>query len=665
MPTAPAPSNGPTRPGPLRGIRLIPIRGACFALVVLTLAYLGIRGRSQTRVRIAFDEVAQLRDQLQTQLDGEPWPADPLAAAIGSQPSASGTTPATPETPDGTARRLEDAVLRFESRHPSRHLPADLALDLRLTRATLSLARREFDKAASLIGNPEPATKGASPEALRVRALRLTGDAQFGRQQWADAAGTYRQVTTLQTNHWFAHLRLAECLDHLGQTSEAAATLRLLTGTRTTRADALLRSGKPESALPEYNRAIDTGSRILQRPSHTPDDTLALATAHLHLGHARMVLENPGPAATHYQQAISLLESNRPASDASGLPTAWNRVAATAHRHSGDALLAQGNPAAALSRYEAALRLGDPSDKDASDPLDAALTQVHRGNALLALQRLPEAWASYDAALQRLDAAGAGFRPEEIASERAQAINNRGVLLRAQGRPVEALAAFTTAIQTLDAALATAPDATSPQQPPQPQPGVRFRLDVALGFAERSIDVLTRSRIVTAFSRQPLDVALATALRNRGHAHLARGDAKAALDDFQRAVDVHSALVAEQGQRALAPQLAKSINPIAWLLATSPEPSLRDGPRARALALKACQMTDWKIFAPVETLAAASAECGDFPAAVRWQEKALELAPPAARNSVAAKRDLYRSGKPLRVPLPAPTPMPTPVAPPQ
>ncbi len=660
MPSAPAPSTGPTRPVPTRVLRLIPIRAACFAVVVLALAYLGIRGRSQTRLRIAFDEVAQLRDQLQTQLDGEPWPADPLAAAIGSPSSAPAVTPTTTETPDGTARRLEDAVLRFESRHPSRQLPPDLALDLRLTRATLSLARREFDKAAALVGNAEPATTGTAPEALRLRALRLTGDARFGRQQWADAAEAYRQVTTLQTNHWFAHLRLAECLEHLGQTSEAAATLRLLTGTRTARADALLRSGKPEGALTEYSRAIDTGTRILQRGSGTPEDTLALATAHLHLGHARMVLENPGPAATHYHQAISLLESNRPAS---GVSAAWNRLAAAAHRHGGDALLAQGNPAGALSRYETALRTGDPAGDAAADPLDAALTQVHKGNALLALQRLPEAWTSYEAALQHLDAAGAAFRPEEIASERAQAINNRGVLLRAQGQPAEALAAFTSAIQSLDAALATTPDATAPQRPPEPPPGIRLRLDVALGFAERSIDVLTRSRIVTAYSRQPLEVALATTLRNRGHAHLARGDAKAALADFQRAVDVYSRLVAEEGQRALAPQLAKSINPIAWLLATSPEPSLRDGPRARALALKACQMTDWKIFAPVETLAAASAECGDFPAAVRWQEKAIELAPPAAKNAIAAKRDLYRSGKPLRIPLPAPAPLPNPAAP--
>jgi predicted Zn-dependent protease len=75
-------------------------------------------------------------------------------------------------------------------------------------------------------------------------------------------------------------------------------------------------------------------------------------------------------------------------------------------------------------------------------------------------------------------------------------------------------------------------------------------------------------------------------------------------------------------ERALAinPKSGGSHNNLAWLLATTPDPALRDGPRALRhahAALKLGRTAAW-----LDTLAAAHAECGDFKAAVRAEVEA-------------------------------------------
>ncbi len=106
---------------------------------------------------------------------------------------------------------------------------------------------------------------------------------------------------------------------------------------------------------------------------------------------------------------------------------------------------------------------------------------------------------------------------------------------------------------------------------------------------------------------------------------------------------------AEHYRRALqveppAPHIA---NNLALLLATSGDPSVRNGGEAQRWAAFALQAGAGN---PryLETLAAACAENGDFEGAVRWQQEALSARAEGERAEGRARLRLYQSQKPLR-----------------
>jgi tetratricopeptide (TPR) repeat protein len=78
---------------------------------------------------------------------------------------------------------------------------------------------------------------------------------------------------------------------------------------------------------------------------------------------------------------------------------------------------------------------------------------------------------------------------------------------------------------------------------------------------------------------------------------------------------------------AIDPVFLWPANNYAWLLATSTEPSVRDGNEALKYALLVCKRSRWNCWAFLGTLAAAYAESSNFPKAIGWQTAALELAP--------------------------------------
>lgn len=104
---------------------------------------------------------------------------------------------------------------------------------------------------------------------------------------------------------------------------------------------------------------------------------------------------------------------------------------------------------------------------------------------------------------------------------------------------------------------------------------------------------------------------LASAYATRGELYSVIGAHQAAVEDLDKAL--------ASGSRD-----AEVYNTLAWLLATSTQDGLRNGQRAKELALTACELTRYQEPNFIDTLAAAHAEVGEFDDALRFQQKALE-----------------------------------------
>jgi tetratricopeptide (TPR) repeat protein len=112
----------------------------------------------------------------------------------------------------------------------------------------------------------------------------------------------------------------------------------------------------------------------------------------------------------------------------------------------------------------------------------------------------------------------------------------------------------------------------------------------------------------------------------------------------------------EQYRAALVrdPDSIEALNNLAWMLATSPDASVRNGVDAVRFAERACRLTGNKKAGMVGTLAAAFAEAGRFTDAAATAEKAADLADADGNSRFAAINRqllaLYRAGKPFREP---------------
>jgi hypothetical protein len=100
----------------------------------------------------------------------------------------------------------------------------------------------------------------------------------------------------------------------------------------------------------------------------------------------------------------------------------------------------------------------------------------------------------------------------------------------------------------------------------------------------------------------------------------------------------------------LNPKNARIYNDLAWMKATCSDASVRNGQEAVSAASNACELSEWKNWRFIDTLAAACAEAGDFQRAIEFQEQALRAGTPTeSQQKIMRERvSLYKQSQPLR-----------------
>jgi tetratricopeptide (TPR) repeat protein len=157
------------------------------------------------------------------------------------------------------------------------------------------------------------------------------------------------------------------------------------------------------------------------------------------------------------------------------------------------------------------------------------------------------------------------------------------------------------------------------------------------------------------------------------HALLEKGELDSAIQVCRSALvlwpldaDCHTALaiaLEEKGNPAeaiqhyekaleVSPSSISTLTNLAWLLATSQDASVRNGPKAVQLAKQADRVVGGTNTLVLRTLAAAYAEKGEFANAIRTAQSAMQLARMQGEDSLTTdlveQIALYRLGMPYR-----------------
>jgi tetratricopeptide (TPR) repeat protein len=359
---------------------------------------------------------------------------------------------------------------------------------------------------------------------------------------------------------------------------------------------ALFEKGRADEAIARYQQALQINPNRVE-PQFCLANTLLqkgrVDEAIHHFIHALRI--NPDYAQAHNGLGSALLRKGRVEEAAGHFQKALqiNPGFAQAHCNLAAILLKKGRVDDAIAHYQRALQI-NPDDAQA---------HYNLGNILLDKGRTDDAITHYQHALQ-------------INPDYAEARVNLGNVLLQKGRMDEAIFHYQRALQ-ID------PDCA----PAHVNLGgillQRGKVDDAIIHFQKALQI------------KP-DVA--EAHHSLGNALGRKGRVAEAITQFQQALQ-------------LEPNDPEVQNSLAWLLATCPEASLRNGDKALQLAQRANELAGGKNPVVLRTLAAAFAEAGRFDDARRSAQKAIEAAQAAGRQDLAGRLNVelkrYEAGLPL------------------
>ncbi len=297
-----------------------------------------------------------------------------------------------------------------------------------------------------------------------------------------------------------------------------------------------------------------------------------------------------------------------------------------AHNYLGCGLVVQGRIAEAIEHYQKAIEI-NPDYTDAHYNLGIALGEKGQ---------LDEAMAHYQKAIQ--------LKPDY-----ADAYNNLANILAKKGQFAEAIVHYQKAIQLN-------PDYAEAHYNLGAVFGVRGQLDEAVEQYRKAIQLKpdyadVHGNLANVLATQgKLDEAIKEYQRtlelipNSAQAHFRFGQALQTLHNFAAAKAEYQKVL-ELDPKHLSAHLS-----LAWLLATCPEASIRNGAKAVALTQQAEQLAGGESPQILDTLAAAYAEAGQFGKAVQTAKRALNLT--ATQNNkplaqaIQARLKLYEAGSP-------------------
>ncbi len=193
----------------------------------------------------------------------------------------------------------------------------------------------------------------------------------------------------------------------------------------------------------------------------------------------------------------------------------------------------------------------------------------------------------------------------------------------------------------------------------------RFALATGLEKAGRAEDSLLQYEAVLAMNPgyKSARYNLAQLLRKQGRfadaavhyhsllsAHPGHLDARLNLANSLSALGRHAeAAIEYRTVLQSSPDNVEALNNLAWLLATSLERGVHDGPEAVRLSEKACALGGYRQATIVGTLGAAYAAAGRFEEAITTAERAITLATASGEQQVADRNTEllkeYRAGK--------------------